>query len=208
MLLDWWGRNTFGRHLYIGLAAYKVGNGGDDTNWSQPGQLAAQLQANRKNPAVLGSIFFSAKYLLANPLGFRDTLREHVYTKPVLLPPDDPDPTMPATLVLSPTFNPPTATRKSVFVNWTTRFVYHDAQLPYYFAVYRFNGKNPGDFTDAKNLLHMTPYRPSKWTYEDTQTKKGKYYTYVVIPYDRQNRAGRPSEPLVVKRKRSKVKVL
>ena len=205
LVLDWWSRNTFGRNLYIGHAAYKVGNGGDDTNWSQPDQLAMQLQYNRRNPAVLGSIFFSAKYLLANPLGFRDTLRDHIYTKPVLIPPDNPK--LPASLVLSPTFNEPTATRKSVLVNWTTRVVYHDAQLPYYFAVYRFNGKNSGDFNDAKNLLYMTPYRPHKWSYEDFNTQKGKHYAYVVVPYDRQNRAGRPSEPLVVKRKRNKVKL-
>jgi uncharacterized lipoprotein YddW (UPF0748 family) len=205
LLLDWWTRNTFDRHLYVGHAAYKVGNGGDDPNWNRPGQLADQLSANRNTRAVLGSIFFSAKHLLANPLGLGDTLRASVYSKPVLLPPDNP--ALPANFVLTPTFERPAADKRRVTIAWTTRVVYHDAQLPYYFAVYRFDGKTVGNFNDAQNLHYMTPYRPSQWRYTDFHTRRGRFYTYVVVPYDRYNRAGKPSAPLVVKRKRGKVKV-
>ena len=61
-LVDWWGRNTYGRHLYIGHAAYKIANSPNDPNWNNPGELDKQFQFNRANPNVQCSTVFSTNH--------------------------------------------------------------------------------------------------------------------------------------------------
>jgi uncharacterized lipoprotein YddW (UPF0748 family) len=87
VLLPWWSALGESRHIYSGMAAYKVNNGGTDTNWSQPTQLPNQVRLNRQQAYVRGQTFFSAKSVLGNPLGVRDALRDDLFRTPALLPP-------------------------------------------------------------------------------------------------------------------------
>lgn len=84
-LLDWWSRNTFGRQLYIGQAAYKVNNNHDE-RWKNPAQIPEQIKRNRKNFQVDGSVYFSARSFLQNPLQLNDSLRQRYYRFPALTP--------------------------------------------------------------------------------------------------------------------------
>ncbi|MBI4859652.1 MAG: family 10 glycosylhydrolase [Candidatus Riflebacteria bacterium] len=87
-LVPWWSREVAGTsvHLHIGQAAYRV------TAWGNPEELPNQLILNRRYSAVKGSIFFSLKSLLANPLGFLDRLRSDFYKDPALPPEARPTP--------------------------------------------------------------------------------------------------------------------
>lgn len=85
-LLDWWSRNAFGKHVYIGHGIYRV----DEKNsvrWKDPSELPRQLQLLRSNPQVQGSIYFSSKSFDRNPNGWNDSLRNNYYRYPALLPP-------------------------------------------------------------------------------------------------------------------------
>ncbi len=84
-LLDWWTRNTFGKQLYIGQAAYKVDNNHDE-NWKLASQIPEQVRMNRRNFQVDGSIYFSARSFLKNPLHLNDSLRKKIYRYPALTP--------------------------------------------------------------------------------------------------------------------------
>lgn len=81
-LVPWWAAEVAGTdvHLFIGHATYRI----DD--WGKPDELPNQLALNRRYDAVRGSVFFRAKHLLENPLGFCDRLEREFY-KDSAIPP-------------------------------------------------------------------------------------------------------------------------
>ncbi|TDE59320.1 glycosyl hydrolase [Nonomuraea mesophila] len=86
-LARWWAREVKGTdvQLYIGHGLYRVG-AADDKAWRKPGELAAQVGVNRKLKQVDGSVYFSAKQLLSDPLGSVDRLAGSRYGRPALPP--------------------------------------------------------------------------------------------------------------------------
>lgn len=77
-LVRWWANEVRGSpvQLYIGQAAYRVNPEGTGA-WSQPDQLLAQLRINQRYEQVHGSIFFSLKDILRNPLHIKDQLQQY-----------------------------------------------------------------------------------------------------------------------------------
>ena len=86
ILVKWWSEHTYGKHLYIGQAVYQAGKDAKYSSWREPDQLLKQLQINRKNPKVLGSIFYRAKSMTDNPFGFCDSLKNNYYLLKVQTP--------------------------------------------------------------------------------------------------------------------------
>lgn len=82
-LLDWWGKNSYGRHLYIGHGIYRAGT---NTAWKTPQELPNQIKLLRQNPNVHGSIYFSSKSFDKNPNGWNDSLRNNYYRHPATVP--------------------------------------------------------------------------------------------------------------------------
>jgi uncharacterized lipoprotein YddW (UPF0748 family) len=66
-LVRWWTRTAAGTstQLYIGQAAYQV------PSWRDQGELARHLEFDRRQPAVLGEVFFHARSLAVGGLGPR-----------------------------------------------------------------------------------------------------------------------------------------
>ncbi|MGG4045640.1 family 10 glycosylhydrolase [Paenibacillus favisporus] len=73
-LVDWWAQEVQGTgvDLYIGHAPYKLGTA--EAGWQSAQEIINQLQYNTKYDAVKGSIFYSAKDLIKNPLGIVQAL--------------------------------------------------------------------------------------------------------------------------------------
>jgi uncharacterized lipoprotein YddW (UPF0748 family) len=131
-LLDWWTRNSYGRHLYVGQGPYKIARDRDST-WFLPGQTGEQIRLNRTYPQVQGSVFFSSRSLVANPLGVTDTLRDVYYRSPALVPVSED--------LAGNAPKPPVRIRvryrgKKTVLRWKSG----DANVRY-FAVYRFGQK-------------------------------------------------------------------
>ncbi|MBM3413042.1 MAG: hypothetical protein FJY19_06660 [Bacteroidetes bacterium] len=85
-LLDWWSKNKYGKHVYIGHGIYRT----DEKNavkWKNPSELPNQLKLLRANADVNGSIYFSSKSFDRNPNGWNDSLQQNYYRYPALLPP-------------------------------------------------------------------------------------------------------------------------
>ncbi|HHX62956.1 MAG TPA: family 10 glycosylhydrolase [Epulopiscium sp.] len=76
--LKWWVKEMEGKpvDLYVGQALYKVGTEGA---WQNPDELPNQILMNRKYDTVKGSIYFRAKLLQENVLGFTDRLKYDLY---------------------------------------------------------------------------------------------------------------------------------
>lgn len=85
-LLEWWSRNAYGKHVYIGHGIYRSDER-SSVNWKNPAELPNQLQLLRGYPQVQGSIYFSSKTFDRNPNGWNDSLRNNYYKYPALLPP-------------------------------------------------------------------------------------------------------------------------
>ncbi|WP_438351805.1 family 10 glycosylhydrolase [Paenibacillus sp. FA6] len=68
-LVNWWVNEVKGTdvELYIGHAPYKLGT--TEIGWQNAQEIINQLKYNANDPEVGGSIFFSARHILNNPLG-------------------------------------------------------------------------------------------------------------------------------------------
>lgn len=82
-LLDWWSKNAYGRHLYIGHGIYRAGT---NAAWKRTNEIPDQINLLRKYPNVHGSIFYSSKSFDKNPNGWNDSLRNHYYKQPAAIP--------------------------------------------------------------------------------------------------------------------------
>src|SRR5690606_28448667 len=83
VLVDWWPKHAYGRHMYIGHGAYRIGS---SAPWRNPRELPNQIIATRAFQTVQGSVFFSSRSFNGNPFGINDSLQNHIYRYPALLP--------------------------------------------------------------------------------------------------------------------------
>ena len=131
-LVNWWSQNRFGRHLYIGQAAYKVKEGRYPA-WRRSDQLPEQLYINREL-GVNGSIFFSMRSLRGNPRGLTHRLQHEFYAAPALLPAmtwkDSIPPLAPRALSI-------TTDEEGICLHWEAPDTADDGERAAYFAVYR-----------------------------------------------------------------------
>ncbi|GIO38983.1 hypothetical protein J41TS12_38440 [Paenibacillus antibioticophila] len=80
ILADWWANEVRGTRvkLYIGHAPYKLAT--PEIGWDSAEEIISQLEYNRSNSGISGSIFFSAKDLRRNPLGIIQRLTDYYRT--------------------------------------------------------------------------------------------------------------------------------
>ena len=83
VLVDWWGKHTYGKNCYIGLGIYRAGS---NEAWKDKTQLPRQIELLRNTPNINGMIFFSSKSFNSNPNGWNDSLRTNYFAVPVSPP--------------------------------------------------------------------------------------------------------------------------
>ena len=81
VLIDWWGKHTFGKACYIGLGIYRANS---NAAWKDLTQIPRQITALRNTPNIQGMIFFSSKTFDKNPNGWNDSLRLNYFKEPAL----------------------------------------------------------------------------------------------------------------------------
>jgi len=86
IIADWWSRNSFGTQLYIGQAPYRIDQESKVKSWQSADEIIRQIKLNRKYPEISGSMFFSAKFMRANPLGLHEKMQKRYYRYPALAP--------------------------------------------------------------------------------------------------------------------------
>jgi uncharacterized lipoprotein YddW (UPF0748 family) len=87
-LTDWWGANSYGKHVYIGHGIYRAWeNSANSKGWKNPNEIPLEINHLRKNPNVQGSVYFSSKSFERNPNGWNDSLQNNYYAKPAIVPP-------------------------------------------------------------------------------------------------------------------------
>lgn len=83
-LLQWWvDQNVKGRHVWPGLALYKLPIAG--ARRMTPDDIAEEIEITRNTPGATGHIHFNAKVLMDNVSGIADRLAT-MYAEPALIP--------------------------------------------------------------------------------------------------------------------------
>ncbi|MFD1954778.1 family 10 glycosylhydrolase [Paenibacillus thailandensis] len=197
-LIDWWTKEINGEndgsgphpvHLYIGQAAYRVG----EANWTQPDQLPAQLRFNRdQDGRVAGSIFFSSSHLLANPLSVRDRIAD-MYRTPALVPDM---PWLPGETPGSPNLIQAKSVNGQAELKWKE----HGNEKSAYYAIYRTEGDRKPDPDDAAQLIATVRAVDGPiQTFTDTEALEGRTYTYAVTAVSRLHRESELSDSIAVR---------
>lgn len=177
-LVQWWSRNIRDAQLYIGHAAYKVGNNAVP-EWHDPGEIPRQISLNRRNFETNGSAFFSTKSLLNNPLRLKDSLRHYFQYK--ALWPEKTDLELPRGKPVK--MKKPRWKKDALRVRWVSNPEDRKSRAaPLYYVVYRFEGSGLGDMENPKNIIAITEFGNNNKIHEfyDNKTKVGESYTYVV----------------------------
>lgn len=187
-LLEWWSNNAYGRHLYIGQAAYRAAE--KVQGFNNRGELPNQVRALRNNSRVQGSVYFSSKSLTSNLAGFRDSLRTDLYKYPALQPAmlwiDDIAPQSPLLLtafVLYP---------NTVQLKWDEPLTARDGDTAYGYVVYRFKAGEDLNFQDASKIIKIS-FDNTTRIYIDKTAQKGVQYNYFVTAIDRLKNESLPS---------------
>ncbi|MDX5417949.1 MAG: family 10 glycosylhydrolase, partial [Hymenobacteraceae bacterium] len=192
VLIPWWNNNSYGRHIYIGMAGYKVNDPAQGSNWANPSQIPNQVRMNRNasHSNVYGQAIYNTSSLRSTTkLGFRDSLRYDFYSKPALLPNmpwrDNVAPTAPTDLIAQRHSN------DSVVITWVQPANTGDEfDKVRQYAVYRSLSPliNP---EDADNLLAITNTATGRYT--DKALASDAPYYYFVTALDRFHNESAPS---------------
>jgi uncharacterized lipoprotein YddW (UPF0748 family) len=180
-VVPWWNDNTYGRHMYIGMAGYKVNDPAQGTAWANPSQIPNQVRMNRSLPNILGQAVYNTSSLRsATRLGFRDSLRLYFYNKPALQPTmpwkDATPPVAPATLTAVKYGN------DSVVLEWTHTAGGGELDKARQFVIYRSESPEV-DITDAGNIYLIANSDSTR--FNDRNVEAGKTYYYTVTAADR-----------------------
>ncbi len=181
VLIPWWNSIANGRHIYGGQAVYKLNAELDnDARWNNPSQINNQVRLNRQYSNVLGSTFFRTRYFIINPLKFRDSLQEHLYNTPALLPAmpwRDNTPPQPVSNVAAQVSN------NHVQLSWTKpAATTNELDKARQFVIYRFNNATV-NLEDAEAIQYVTA-NDQATTFTDSNLAPAVYY-YVVTSLDR-----------------------
>jgi uncharacterized lipoprotein YddW (UPF0748 family) len=185
LLVPWWNENAFGRHIYVGLADYKMNTAG----WLDPNQVANQIALNRANGNVLGQIHFRHAFLAANPLNYRTGLMQTTYKRPALLP------AMPWKDTLQPlapeAVSALDGANGSVLLSWAPPAQGADEmEKVRRFAVYR-SDTRAIDIESPANLVGVTNALETSFT--DAAAGAGKFYYYTVTSVNRLSTESAPA---------------
>ncbi len=205
VLLNWWRKYRYNQKLIIGQAAYKVGDNPVPA-WQDANEMLNQINMNRKFDDVEGSIFFSTKSLLNNPLGVMDSLSKDYFKYPALT-------TLTTQDALTP--NVPKLKRvkgkaDGVKIKWkpnkqvpTNGF---GLLPPDYYVVYRWESPAPINPDDGQGILAITARQKKLKIYFDTTTQDSSTYVYGISAVNRFANESRLSNTITVKRVGDKAK--
>ncbi|MFD2721182.1 family 10 glycosylhydrolase [Hymenobacter monticola] len=183
LIVPWWSQQVNPdtvRHVYVGQGAYRVSATATEPGFRLPTQLPNQIRLLRQQPNVQGSIFYSSNTLLANPMGFVDSLRTSFYRFPALVP------TMPWKDAVPPLTPRQVSQYNDVAqaetrLSWQAPLPATDGETARWYAVYRFPGRTTpitaADLANPANLLGITdttayriggPPDPARYVYAVT----------------------------------------
>lgn len=180
-IVPWWNNQANGRHIYIGMAGYKVNDPAQGVNWANPGMIPNEMRLNRQYANIAGqSIYNTSSMRNSTKLGFRDSLRFDFYKLPALLPRmpwrDDVTPESPSALQVLK------FKTDSVVLRWQQSVAASELDKAKRFVVYRSTTVDV-DTTNPANIIAITNTDVPGYT--DTTGEEATTYYYAISSLDR-----------------------
>lgn len=192
VLIDWWSKHSYGKHLYIGQGVYRVGGKG----WENPEELLNQVKLNRTYTEIQGSMYFNSKTFLQNKQGVNAKMHT-LYPYKALIPSMGwIDAKAPAAPVLQGARG---SQGNGIYLSWK------DSTDAAYYVIYRFK---KGEVESSENPIHIVaivqrePSAVQSW--RDTTTDKRTLYSYRVTAVDRGHNESVLSEAMSIKTRGNK----
>jgi len=174
VLLPWWEKNSYGRHVYYGLGVYRMldAKGGI---WSTPNELLWQIRDIRTKTATPGYSFYSSSNFDKIHHALSDSLKQR-YTKYIALPPTMKwlDSTAPPSPVVKGT-----KTSQGYLLSWTMPYNGRDTANLY--AIYRFTRDETINLKRSANIIGIQKGN----SFIDEEAMTNVKYNYVVTALDR-----------------------
>ncbi len=198
IIAKWWSDNSHGIPIYIGHATYRINNHASDSVWKQSDQMGRQIRLNRTLPNIHGSIFFSSKSFIPNPLGICDTLRNSFYRFNSVQQLSNQE-TRPSNYPL--TFS---VVHDGIVVQWKEPASNLSLSSHARYIIYRFEQQEQIELDNAKKIVAIVtdtnPYSYATQKYKDTTAKPRKKYYYVVTSLNRSLTETKPKFAYSIKR--------
>ncbi|MFV0469465.1 MAG: glycoside hydrolase family 10 protein [Dysgonomonas sp.] len=176
-LVDWWAKNNYGDHLYIGQDVKRTM---DATNSAGDTQLSEKYLKERSHPEITGNCFWNGYLLLENYKGISGELVNNYQKYPSLIPAYTQmhDKSPKEVKNLKEEFTPTTH-----ILQWDKGGDPIDPENAQYYVVYRFeNGerKNRDDVTKIVSITRknniILPYEGGKMKYEYVVTSVDRFH--------------------------------
>lgn len=176
LLIDWI-NNVGGRHIYAGIAAYRMGS--NDGNWPAS-EILAQLDSSRKFGAK-GQTYFRTQSFLDNQKSITTLVKQNQYKYPANIPPmpwkDNIKPNSPGSLQLV------SIDSLNYKLVWTKPAPASDGDTAIYYNVYRDDNPNI-DFSDIKKVIGFRVTGDTTFNLTFTSPPVNAIY-YAVTAYDK-----------------------
>ncbi|GLB67503.1 glycoside hydrolase family 10 protein [Arthrobacter mangrovi] len=179
-LVQWWSAQVAGTNckLYIGEAAYKVGDPAQGADWQDARELYDHTAKCRATPRVAGQVYFSAKSVRANALGSMTLVKNKFYRRVAMTPVMS---HLGAQRPYAPVISSATWNGTGVELVWRGATT---GTLPRHYAIYRWEaGANSTAYipsqAGALRRVHFRRGNPERFV--DTGVARGHTYWYVVV---------------------------
>lgn len=187
VLLPWWNKWKYARHVYYGLGVYRMAEPNCPACWRTPGEILAQVRGIRNLNVPSGYAFYSAASFRKISSLLADSLRQF-YNPSIALPPAMPwiDGEAPAT----PTDLRMSHTEGGAELHW--RPSPSASREPVRYAVYRFTAGEKPDLSRAERLIGLS----NEPRFTDRFVPHGTGVVYMVTALDRLWNESAPTTPV------------
>jgi uncharacterized lipoprotein YddW (UPF0748 family) len=184
ILAQWWARNSFGKHLYLGLASYRYLV--DEGAWRDRKELPQQIRFSRTLSQVQGIAFYSSKSVVSNQGAIADSLKRSLFANLALVPQmkwlDSIPPPQPQQLNVM-------INRGSIELTWQKGQTQNPLQdSARYFGIYRFERNRRRIFENPRNLVALTQHQD----FRDEFTADTSHFEYYVTAFDKLHNESAP----------------
>lgn len=181
-IVNWWADNNYHTNLYIGQGMYRLGDKKENRYWKkkEPNEIEKQLDLNNSISQIQGSVFFSAKSFLKNPLEINNLLRTKYYQNPILPPSTNHK----VKYIPEPVFNIKVKKNKNKTYRLSWESIPENKEKKAIkFVVYKFRKDEKIDIENKSNIIALTGNK-----YFDIKKKEYKTaYFFVIQAVSRNN---------------------
>ncbi len=189
-LSRWWADHSYKRGMYIGHALYKFDLDSPTPEWRKASELTRQIQITRQIRQIDGSAFYSSKHFNRNIGGFSDSLQNHYYKYPAIVP------TMPWIDSKAPD-KPKRFKKSGTTLKWKKDKAKNETDKVRNYIVYMVPEGTKFNPDDPSQIFTLTP--DNRIVFKPNAKKQRRKYEFRISALDRLHNESAVSKPKTLK---------